>query len=321
MHITKIKTNARFLFTVVLEAMLIADPIAYSQETDGLPPQTDSEKFVADLNYAIQDPVSRQDIYQTLAEEKTLLARFLGDMIAVMADFEAQDVFDPNLRPAEQFVQKWSTLPADCAYCDVFEPFFKSMLSEFTRNIAFNSSINPFARLHFAFNTWAYTNPFGLRAFFSIQPVADKKTTLVIHEKSRNVTRGKEGREVYVEERRIAKTVNGFPVFGEYIKDDQLQDFFILRTEVDSMTALLNALKEDDTVKPEAAALVSHYVQLIAMQLKAASENGDLDDYTYSYLTESQAQNRDLIPSKHPLLKPPFHTDYEVLKYYQGSRS
>ena len=245
-----------------------------------------------------------------------ILNAFLKDIVETAAAFEQQDVLNPDLTPADHFVNRWSYLGEQCESCDFLDPVFGTIIDEFAAYVSAEpNNGDPLGGLFRFFQAMSQRDLNGFEQLFQLVWPQERTRRLRVYERKTVRATGRE-EDVFIHERRVVQTDNDTVTFREFILNNRLESLAVIFQDISVLHTVLSDM-QDQGADPDAIGLVQSYVDLIANELEEAWNNGALDPFYRDFLTDPDFQARHLVMFRHPLLKPPYHpAEFQIFSYY-----
>lgn len=249
---------------------------------------------------------------------KARISEFLNDWIDASRFVSQQSWGNYNIDPIVQVDEKWQQILSTCPQCSALAPLVEPIIAEATRGLPQVReplpTDTPFQNYYEYFKAMEPLNPWGLAAFFQIEPLATGNQTLAVREWSREQTTSGI-RQIFIDRRETMQRLNGIPIFYELIINDQVSHIMI---PAHFSTMMHETLFELQSVGQDQQAIrqINWLVQTIDREVGRAWQAGLLDNFTLAYLYDQAPIYNEMIHVTHPLLRDPFNQIYKVAPFY-----
>lgn len=274
------------------------------------------KSFFNTLSTVSRNPDSKKTVKAFTENYPGLLNAFLNDLVETASDFEQQEFLNPSLKPAEDFVARWSGAYQGDPQAMIFFPILERLLQDFSVSMKQkNTAGGPLANLFQFFQRMSQKKMAGFEKLFEFSWPDPKTRRLHVYERKTITGYGKEG-DIFIHERQVIQTVDNFATFVEFIMQDQFVYVMVTFPEISILHQALIDM-EWEGADPDAVLLVKYYCDLISQELELAWNRGELNHFFKDFLTNPDFHAKNLAFSKHPLFKPPYSPDeFSVLPYY-----
>jgi len=285
--------------------------------------------YIDALIEATKDLPNRDEIRQWAQDTSKRLPEFLNDMIAVCAVIEQQEidwtatdgnaVWEYQIAPVKAFDEKWLAVFQTCPDCeDIFpliKPVVDGLFAEFPPLPPQQPNELPQQYLYRVYQFLEDVNPWGLGEVFVMFPQKDRNLSLSIAEISRDRTIAgiRQSEIVY---RKVYQKENHDLKFFEWVENDKVKLVTYKKDPKTLIHETLNGL-EQIGAQPKLIKALQELTSYIDAQLRAQWQQGQLDDFSYSYLFDQTPITNEMVHVKHPFfLLPPYYNEYKVMEYY-----
>lgn len=229
-----------------------------------------------ELGTAVQDIDNADEINAWADDSEASLPELLDELATSLMNYSDQSFDDNTLSDLTLLSDKWNTIVQ--AYPDLegvavlVTPIIDQVIDSLpaVRNPRPNDS--PFQNFFEFYRTLEIQNPWGVSAFFQLEPLAPTQTVLSYLENVRRQT--VEGFEsTYVFKRETVVTVNNEVVFHELILDNELVQHFKKMVNVTMVHDILDQIQQDG-IDPALVAAIQALVDLIDFHLAEAQNSG-----------------------------------------------
>ena len=268
-----------FLFTILASILNlgILSSVVWAQFSPSENYEDAVPAVLNELGTAVQDIENAEEINAWADTTEASLPELLDELTTSLMTYSDQSFDDNTLSDLTLLSDKWNTIVQ--AYPDLegvavlVTPIIDQVIDSLptVRNPRPNDS--PFQNFFEFYRTLEIQNPWGVSAFFQIEPLAPTQTVLSYLENVRRQT--VEGvQSTFVFKRETVVTVNNEVVFHELILDNELVQHFKKMVNVTMVHDILAQIQQDG-IDPALVAAIQALVDLIDFHL-AEAQNGGL---------------------------------------------
>ncbi len=270
------KNFLKSAFSLTIICCVMSIPLAHAQFDSSTHYEDAVPAILDELTTSVENVSNLNDIGAWAEQTQTRLPELLDELIAAITQYSNQPLDDNSLTQLTILSEKWNTVVAEypdlAGVAVLVEPILDQALAGLPAVRGHRAGDTPFQSFFEFYRAMEIRNPWGVSAFFQLEPLPNITRLLTLVESARTQTfKGVEETFVYSSETTV--TVNNEVVFHQLIIDNEVVKLFQKTVDVTLVHEILRQIQQDG-LDPSLVAAIQSLVDLIDFHLMEAQNNG-----------------------------------------------